>query len=575
MRHDVSDPKGWARRLEPWIVVILGLLVLSCAQIPYIWAWQADRFGRIPGCAFTGAPPTYADEAATYWSWMRQVRDGRFFLVDLYTTEEHPRNYVNLLWWLLGSVCRLTGWSVVAVYSGARVVLGATLIVLLYHLSCRLFTAPGARLAAYLALLLAGGWEGLFRFLGPLPLVPRLSSPAWWTPGISTFFSLMIFPHLLAARIAMLGFVLLMLRAWSPTAAPTGERTRVSLAAGAVLFGLTFFHPFEVVTLVEVLWLSPVLFGFSEGRWHRSDWRPPVMATLVWAPSILYNFIIFRTNPAMRAWDLQNLMPTPSWKRLVIALGPGLLLSAVALLSFRRLGRPLLLMLGWLLSSLASIHLPLRFQYRMIGGINIPLSALAVAALASIGALLLPGRRRGIAEPSGLSDRLGGPCLALTLLMSPIWFATPLYLLHDELANIRKGTYPSWLRTDEVRALSFLEENAPPASVILASYEMGNWIPPFTGRHCVLGHYALSVDARRKREEIKRFFSAGLEDDPWRWDILRRWGVEYLLFTSHERGLGDFEPASRPWLQEVFRAGTDPGKSAAVYAVALPGDPRP
>jgi hypothetical protein len=551
-----SSPAG---RLEVTAVALLGLVLLFCSQLPFLWASRADRLGEYPGSVFTGAPPTYADEAATYWSWMRQARDGQFFMSDLYTTEEHPRNYLNILWGSLGAVCRLTGWSVVAVYSGARVLFGAALIALLYRLSGRLFILPGQRLACIAALLMAGGWEGLFRFLGPLPGVPRLGSPAWWTPGISTFFPLMIFPHILAARIAMVGFILLMMRAWSPGASPPTRRIGASTAAGLVLSVLTFFHPYEVAPLIATIWISPVLFGISEGRWSRSEWQPPLVASLVWLPSFVYNVIIFRTNPVMRAWDLQNLMPTPHWKRLVIALGVSLILSVVALLALPRWGRPLLLMLAWLLSMLVCIQLPLRFQYRTIGGINIPLASLATAALALVAAPRLASLRL---------DRHGWRCLILAALIAPVWFATPFYLLRDEWAHIREVTYPSWLKAEEVEGLSYLEESTPPRSVILASYEMGNWIPPYTGRRCVLGHYALSVDATLKGEQIKRFFSAGPEDDPWRREILRRWSVGYLLYGSFERRLGGFDPASRGWLEEVFAAGADPERRLTIYSVA-------
>ena len=553
--------------MEVLVVTLLGLALLFCSQLPFLWALRADQHGEYPGSVFTGAPPTYADEAATYWSWMRQARDGHFFMLDLYTTEEQPRNYLNILWWSLGTVSRLTGWSVVAVYTGARVLFGGVLIVLLYRLSGRLFMLPGQRLACIASLLIAGGWEGLFRFLGPLPGVPRLGSPAWWTPGISTFFPLMVFPHILAARIAMVGFILLMMRAWPLDATPSTRRTGVSAAAGAVLSGLTFFHPYEVVPLIGTIWISPVLFGISEGRWSRREWHPPLVVSLVWLPAFIYNVIVFRTNPVMRAWDLQNLMPTPDWKKLVIALGISLILSVVALLALRRWGRPLLLMLAWAVSIMVCVHLPLRFQYRTIGGINMPLASLAAAALALVAAPRLAGLRRFLGGEGDPVDRHGWRCLILAALIAPVWFATPFYLLRDEWANIRRVTYPAWLKAEEVEGLAYLEKSTPPQSTILASYEMGNWIPPYTGRRCVLGHYALTVDAKLKGEQIKRFFSAGPEDDPWRREILRRWNVGYLLYGSFERRLGDFDPASRGWLEKVFATGTGPGGQLTIYSV--------
>jgi hypothetical protein len=554
-------------RWELVACLLLGLVVLAGSQIPTIWGLRAQNRGLHPDLVFNGSPATYADEAATYWSWMRQARDGRFFLTDLYTPEDHPRNYVNLLWWTLGSVCRLTGWSLVAVYSGARILLGALLMLLLFRLAARLFVRPGERLACFLVLLLAGGWEGFFRFLGPLPGVPRLGSPAWWMPEISTFFSLMLFPHFLAGFVCMVAGTLAMIHAWSPEDLPATRRAWSSVGAGLALALLTFFHPYDAVSLMGALWTAPLLFGLLDRRWPWTAWKQSLIASAVWLPSFLYNFAVFTANPAMRAWDEQNLMPTPIPKKLIICLGAGLLLSFLALLVPRKLSRAQLVMAAWLLSTLVIIHLPLRFQRRMMGGIQFPLAALGVAGVAYVVVPLLQALIRAGARRAGIPDRSGGVCLALVVLMSPGWCATPVYLLRDEWASVRSGTYPAWLRQEEVAAFRFLEERAPPDSRILASYEMGNWVPPHTGLRCVLGHYALTIDSEGKKRDIARFFSAGTEADGWRREALERWNVGFVLFSEYERALGGFDPSTRPWLGEVFAAGDDPHRAVRVYAV--------
>jgi hypothetical protein len=561
----LASPSQPAPVWELVVCLLLGLVVLAGSQVPAVWGFWAQRRGLHPDLVFNGAPPTYTDEAATYWSWMRQARDGHFFLTDLYTPEDHPRNYVNLLWWSLGSVCRLTGWSLVAVYSGARVLLGAALMVLLFRLAKRLFPRPGERLACFLVLLLAGGWEGFFRFLGPLPGVPRLGSPAWWMPEISTFFSLMLFPHFLAGFVCMVAVTLALIRGWSPEPLPAARRVRSSVGAGLGLALLTFFHPYDAVSLMGALWTAPLLFGLRDRRWSFQEWKQPLITSAVWLPSFLYNFAVFTANPAMRAWDQQNLMPTPVPKRLIICLGAGLLLSFLALLLPRRLSRAHLVMAAWLLSTLVIIHLPLRFQRRMMGGIQFPLAALGVAGVACVVVPLLQALIRFGGRRAEIPDTAGGICLALVALMTPAWCATPVYLLRDEWANVRSAVYPAWLLQEEVAALRFLEARGVPDSRVLASYEMGNWVPPYTGLRCVLGHYALSIDSEGKKRDIEKFFSAGAEADAWRREALGRWKVSYILSTPHERALGAFNPSTRPWLREVFAAGNDPARAVRVY----------
>jgi hypothetical protein len=554
------------------IAALLGLLVLIASQVPTLWGFRAQQQSLHPDLVFNGSAFTYADESATYWSWMRQARDGRFFLTDLYTPEDHPRNYVNLLWWGLGTICRLTGWSVVAVYSGARAILGALLIGLLFRLATRLFATRGERLSCFIVLLLAGGWEGLFRTLGPLPGVPRLGSPAWWMPEISTFFSLMLFPHFLAGFICVVAGTLAMIAGWSEE--PGARPAMASIGVGLALAALTFFHPYDAVSLMGALWTAPLLFGLSERRFSLREWRQPIIASAVWLPSFLYNLAVFTVNPAMRAWDLQNLMPTPTVKRLIICLGVGLVLSFLALARLRALNRPQLIMAAWLLSTLVIIHLPLRFQRRMMGGIQFPLAAVGVAGVACVVVPLLQSLLRMAGRRAEIVERPGWACLALVLLMSPAWFATPPYLLADEWANIRAATYPAWLLEEEVEGLRFLESHAPPDSRVLASYEMGNWIPPYTGVRCVLGHYALTIASEEKKREIARFFSAGADSNEWRREALERWKATFVMWTRHERALGGFDPSTAPWLTEVFAAGDDPTRVVRVYAVRDGSDSR-
>ena len=92
-------------------------------------------------------------------------------------------------------------------------VLGALLLAFLYLLARRMFSRPGERMACFFMLTLAGGWEGIAGFMERNHGWGHVSSPAWWTPEMSTFFSLMIFPHFVAGYIAMIAVVLLMLRA--------------------------------------------------------------------------------------------------------------------------------------------------------------------------------------------------------------------------------------------------------------------------------------------------------------------------------------------------------------------------
>ncbi len=562
---------GSLRLMERLLVAAMAMALLGFASLPWIWGERSQRLGTNAGSVYTGALPTYADDATTYWSWMRQSRDGRLFMTDLYTPDEHPRNYINIFFWGLGKVAAVTGLDLSLVYNLARITLGAVLMLMLYLLSARMFHRPGERLLCFFMLTFTGGWEGAAGYMERNFEWGHVTSPSWWTPEMSTFFSLMIFPHFIAGFIVMVGAVLLLLRPWTEASIPLPALYRHAAGAGACMFVLTFFHPYDVVTLMGVVWTAPVLIGVVSRRLPRLPLLASATATAVWLPAFIYNYYIFRSNPAMRAWDLQNIMITPNWDRLVIALGIAGALSLVALLALPRLRSEHVVMAAWLLSTLAIIHLPLRFQRRMIGGIQFATGVLAAAAIVWV---LLPLVRRWWGRQR--QGAFGWGAVIGLLLLAPLQVATPYYLEDIERNTLRRVVYPAWLLKEEYEALHALEAMQPAESVVLASYEMGNFIPPYSGQRCVIGHYALTINALEKKAAVARFFTDSGEgagdEDAWRRSFLERWSIGYVFYSRYERALGSFDPSTRPWLERVYQAGEDPETRVAIYAFVEAAD---
>jgi hypothetical protein len=553
----------WMRWFELGMVLLIAGWTLAAASLPWIWGERAQRLEHNPDKVWTSTLETYADDATSYWSWMRQARDGRFLFTDLYTPDEHPRNYVNIFFWGLGKASAVTGLELTVVYHLARVTLGAILLLLLYLLARRMFLRPGERIACFFLMVVTGGWEGISGYMERNHAWGHITSPGWWTPEMSTYFSLMLFPHFLAGFIAMVAVLLLLLGPWTDTAMSVRRQRIGAVAAGGVMFLLTFFHPYDVIPIMGAVWTAPLLMGAVARRLPWRQLQLSALATAVWVPALLYNLYIFRSNPAMRAWDLQNIMITPEVGRLFIALGLTGLLSLVAILGLKSLREPHLVMVGWLLSTLTIIHLPLRFQRRTIGGIQFATGVLAVAAIVCV---LLPIVRR-LLKRRTTTDTFGWGVLGITLLMVPVQVATPYYIQDIERGSLGRVDYPSWLLVEEYRALHRLEDLLPAESVVLSSYEIGNFIPPYSGHRCIIGHYALTIDAKEKEAAVARFF--GMAGDAWRLQFLRRWSVGYLVHSRYERQLGSFDPATRPWLELLYSEGEDPERRVEVYAVRL------
>src|SRR4029450_8098660 len=105
------------RRAAAWTAAAISGGVVLAPQCPHLQAWRANRLGYYPDKVYTGALNTGAEDTATYWSWMQQARAGRFFFEALYTSEDHPRDYVNVFFWILGGITRLSRAGVPFVYA--------------------------------------------------------------------------------------------------------------------------------------------------------------------------------------------------------------------------------------------------------------------------------------------------------------------------------------------------------------------------------------------------------------------------------------------------------------------------
>jgi len=107
-----------------------------------------------------------------------------------------------------------------------------------------------------------------------------------------------------------------------------------------------------------------------------------------------------------------------------------------------------------------------------------------------------------------------------------------------------------YLSTNEAAALSWLQQNAPTEAVVLASPEMGGFIPAFSGQRVVYGHPFETVNAKVREQQVKDFFAGTID----RAQVLRDNAVTYIVVGPRERKLGAID-VSVLSVEEVFTAG--------------------
>jgi uncharacterized membrane protein len=214
-----------------------------------------------------------------------------------------------------------------------------------------------------------------------------------------------------------------------------------------------------------------------------------------------------------------------------------------------------LLIKVWFIAHCVLIYFPVNYQIHYLNGWQFPIAVLAVQGLFD---KVVPW----------LQDKFATVRYArrLDLIMATLFFLivvpTNLYLFVWRFYDLSRHTYPYFLYRDEVAALRWLDRNSAPASVVLSSMDLGQYIPALTGNRAFLAHWAMTLDLYRKQDVVKAFYDTTWSDAERR-SALKTYQVQYVFWGQAEQALGKFDLDSLPYLTRVFDS-----PQAKLYRVA-------
>jgi len=522
--------------LEEWIWVGKWfLLLLALIGLPYLVAFLFPPEGMTFLGSF-GNP----DDTSAYLSAMQEGARGGWLRHYPFTSEPHEPALYFPFYILLG---KLFGPSL-AVFHGARLACTLLLALAIYRLAVLLFPDRLARRTAFLLTLFSGGVGWLLVLMGVADrFIPPLDI-RW--PEATTFLASFISPHFtLGITLELAVFLLFLL---SQTA-PPGKQTLYTLFAALAHLGLSLVFPFSVVTVSAVLIAYSLVLVMRKGTLVALRRSLLIIAPVV--PISLYYLVLFRFIPF---WEKAFLTmaddPSPPLFALPFGYGIVALLAVAGLVSLRQgeVSSLDLFLPTWVGINLVLVYLPVKHQGRFAQGFHVALSFLAAAGLCH---WLLP-RFRG----SPLLDRLArySPHPELTLRNVLIILTVPSSLMVSLLGFKILATehyFPYFLPNEEVAAVAWLGERVGFQDVVLSSYGIGNYIPAHTDSRVFLGYRFETLDWEKKRDLLIKFYDAETEDK-FRRKLIWEEGITYLYYGPEERSLGDFDPASAPYLTLLY-----------------------
>jgi hypothetical protein len=374
---------------------------------------------------------------------------------------------------------------------------------------------------------------GATDWLGSLPL-------DFWVPEAYVFLVLYSLPHVALAELLLLWSVLWSLRAFE------GQGLNGCLLAGVCAFAMSWIVPFYAGILLAALgaYLLALLIRRRTMPWQETGLT--ALAAAFTLPSLVYNAWVFTSNPAFRTWAAQNRITSPHPVHYLLGFAL-LLVPAVwgGVQAIRSRGERWLLPVAWVLVVPFLLYIPFNLQRRMIAGAQIPLALLAA---------------------TGLEAWLGKKRLA-TVAYIAVASLSSLLLVAGSMASTKDRPAPIFHPAAEVATFLWLGAHAEADETALASFETGNALPAWTDLRVFAGHGPETLHCAEKERSLRSFFQPQTAE-AWRESLLLQYGVDYVVYGPPEVALGNWDPASAPYLMAIYGAG-----GYTVYEVTEAGLP--
>jgi hypothetical protein len=494
-----------SRRMD-WAILLCGIVVILLTTVPYLYAARSSGDPYVFG-GFLFNPM----DGNSYLAKMYQGWEGQWRYTMPYSPEAGRGAYLFLFYIFLGHLARITGLSLILTFHIARLFGMLAMLLAIYHFYRYLL--PDAHLyrwAFAFAVLGSGlGWLGV--------LLGAFTSDLWVAEAYP-FLSAFANPHFCFGLALLLGLILPI------KGERLGVRGGVLTATGSLL--LAIISPFGVLIALVILFGGAIwqIWASTEGgrKWSGfalpATARKAMLVALAGGPILSYYFWVTGTDPFFATWSAQNLTPSPPAWDFLISFSPLLILAVPGGWWLLRRGRPeQRVLLVWAVLGVLLSYAPLGLQRRFMMGLFIPISGLAVAGFNS-----LIQRYR---------FRMTPQALVLALLILP----TNLMILLTAFYGIRTHDALIYLSRSEADALEWIAANSPADTLVLASPEMGLFIPAHTGRRVFYGHPFETIDAKASETRVEQFFKGDVRPE----DMGALKEADYVFVGKRESALGE------------------------------------
>jgi hypothetical protein len=501
-------------------VFLAGISFLILITGPYLWAYLTTGSDHFFGGFLFNPIDGNSYLAKMYQGWL-----GSWRFTLPYSPQSGEGAYLFLFYLALGHLSRVTGYSLHFVFHMMRLLGALILLIVLWNFYSQV--SP-TRIAARMAFLFALFGSGLGWFVSFFGI---LSADLWVAEGFP-FLSAYANPHF------PLGMSILIM-VLTPRRESGQDRNSIfdkKFGLILVIMGLLLANllPFGIVLAVVILAVMSIWeswervnsknklpqdkqLGFLQLIYSTVNFRKLILLSVGGIPVLLYQVWVTQSDPMLAIWSAQNLTISPPIWDLLISFAPVLLFGIPgAWFVWRKGGYAQRILIVWSIVGILLIYIPWGLQRRFLLGYMVPLAGLAGL---------------GLDHLFSHQKRIKIAMLSVVIMMA---LPTNLLILVGGMGAIQSHESMFYLSKDEKISLDWLESNSPDDALVLASPQMGLFIPAYTGRRVLYGHPFETVNADVMEAKVEHFFQGMIKDN----EISTLSDVDYLFYGPREREYG-------------------------------------
>jgi hypothetical protein len=518
--------KKMTKRERSWMLLYSVVLVLF-TSIPYILGYfiHGDTW-QFTGFVFG------VEDGNSYIAKMLLGSQGDWFFRTPYSSLPQRGVVAFLPYLLLGKLAagEAIHEQMVALFHLFRAFAAPIAVYATYHFVSTFVNSIWWRRWATILATAGGGLGWFFILIGSSPWLGSLPLD-FYSPETFGFLSYYGLPHLILARAFLLfglGFYLQSI-----------ETAKSAWIAGMFFLGLLLVQPITILPVYGIV-ASHLVFmtvrEFRDRQWRNiKPWLGAGLKILILTlPLVLYFGYSFTQDPFLSAWTSQNLILSPNPLHYVIAYG---LILLPTLMGISRVvqGRNHkgLLLLGWVILFPILAYAPFNLQRRLPEGVWVALLVLAAIGLGD-----------WLEDKVKVERWVGRAFLSFGLLSS-------LLLLAAGMDVAIRPKEPAFRKYEEVEAYSWLNEEAEPKSVVLATYATGNGLPAWASVRVVIGHGPESVDLEELEPQVDAFYGEMMTEAE-RLQFISDYEVGYVWYGPREKAIGSWNPARSEYLALAY-----------------------